>query len=128
MAKEKQFITHSVNLAENEKPFLDQFQINIFLYADPSRIATDIRTSFPYLMQEDRQKIDSLIEEAYFQYQSQTNNHSVIHHLSAIESFIQYFQPLLLDAYKYDSGVNIDSIALELYLETYQTESSFKNK
>ncbi|UUX34112.1 hypothetical protein [Fundicoccus culcitae] len=125
---DKQFITYSINLADKDNPFLDQFEINLFLHVDRSRIATDIRTSFPYLMQKDREKIDAIAQEAYDHFLSQEDKECTLNQLSHIQALIDCFQTLLIKAYANDAGIMIESIAVALYIETFQSEFSLKKK
>ncbi|MGX7349709.1 hypothetical protein [Dolosicoccus paucivorans] len=111
------FILHTIELATGQDNFLGQFSLTLYLKVPIDRIATDIRTGYPSLMQRDRIIIDHFFLNHLSDYERNYPLKEPRRILSYMDDWLETLWsslPKLLDQL---SQVEIDSVSIESFTD-----------
>lgn len=110
-------ILHTIELATGQDSFLGQFTLTLYLKVPSDRIATDIRTGYPSLMQRDRIMIDHFFLNHLSNYERNYPLKKPLRILSYMDDWLETLWsslPKLLDQLP---QIEIDSISIESFTD-----------
>lgn len=112
-----QFITHSIELIDENHPTIAQFQLSLMLLVPSSHIATDIRTGFPSLVRNKRLTIDELVLREFVSY-TEKNDCESMRPLIYADNILQSIEAVLANFFSHYSEMEVVSCNISLFAES----------
>lgn len=111
------FILHTIELATDQDSFLGQFALTLHLRVPSERIATDIRTGYPSLIQRDRITIDHFFLTHLSNYERSHPLTDQRRILSYMDDWLQILWGNLPELLKQLPNLEIDSLSVETFID-----------
>src|SRR5699024_1181947 len=111
-----QFITHTIELVDENHPLIAQFQLSLMLLVPSSLIATDIRTGFPNLVSNERIIIDQFVLMQFEDYNKNADSQKLRPLLYA-DNFLQIIEDDLFNYYQTHDEIELVSCNLNLFTD-----------
>ncbi|MBG9982294.1 hypothetical protein HZY86_04120 [Aerococcaceae bacterium DSM 111020] len=122
-----QMISHEVELTDERNPMIGEFKIHFLLRVPRSHIATDIRTGFPYLMREDREQLEEMIDQHFIYYINEVVQGEAIRPLTFIDGFLESLEIKILELFATDlKNLYLESTSVSIFTDILSHKISEK--
>lgn len=118
---------HSIDLSREARNLIGRFTINLILLTDKSHIATDIRTGFPQLMNQDRLLLDRYVNRQLIHFKNKFTE-ADSRPLRLIDDFLIELEPRLQETIDTIQGIELDSLSVDIFVDAYLPQMQQQKK